>query len=85
MSVQPPTLYTTTWCGYCRILKRGLDEKGFAYVEVDVETTPGAAERVEQVNGGNRTVPTVVFDDGATLTNPPAAEVIAKQALLQAG
>jgi mycoredoxin len=31
-----------------------------------------------QVNGGNRTVPTVVFPDGTAATNPSAAAVIAK-------
>jgi mycoredoxin len=32
------------------------------------------------VNAGNRTVPTVKFADGSTLTNPGAAEVKAKLA-----
>ena len=32
------------------------------------------------VNGGNRTVPTVKFADGSTLTNPSAAEIKAKLA-----
>ena len=27
------------------------------------------------VNGGNQTVPTIVFPDGTALTNPSAAEV----------
>ena len=30
---------------------------------------------VERVNGGNRTVPTVVFPDGSAATNPSLAEV----------
>jgi mycoredoxin len=33
-----------------------------------------------KVNGGNRTVPTVVFPDGAALTNPTIAEVKAQLA-----
>jgi mycoredoxin len=32
------------------------------------------------VNGGNRTVPTVVFPDGSALTNPSIAEVKAQLA-----
>ncbi len=34
-----------------------------------------AAEFVMQVNGGNQTVPTVVFPDGTALTNPSLAQV----------
>jgi mycoredoxin len=69
------TVYSTTWCGYCRRLKWQLDEAGIAYREIDIEREPGAAEFVEQVNGGNQTVPTVVFPDGRTATNPTFAQV----------
>lgn len=68
-------MYTTTWCGYCRRLKLLLEDAGIGYREVDVERDPAAAEYVQQVNGGNRTVPTVVFPDGRTATNPSFAEV----------
>jgi mycoredoxin len=47
---------------------------------VDIEQDPAAAEFVGSVNGGNKTVPTVKFSDGTTLTNPSAAEVKAKLA-----
>ena len=69
------TMYTTTWCGYCRQLKRQLDEQGIDYAEVNIEQTPGAAEFVMSVNGGNQTVPTLLFPDGSTLTNPSLAQV----------
>ncbi|WP_019136481.1 mycoredoxin [Cellulomonas massiliensis] len=72
------TMYSTTWCGYCRRLKTQLDAKGVAYTEVDIEQHPGAAELVERLNGGNQTVPTVVFPDGSAATNPSAAEVVAR-------
>jgi mycoredoxin len=80
MSAQPATLtmYTTTWCGYCRRLKSQLDAAGIAYDEVDVEQVPDAAALVERINGGNRTVPTVVFPDGSAATNPSLAEVRAR-------
>jgi len=50
------------------------------YEAVDIEQDPAAAEFVGSVNGGNKTVPTVKFADGTTLTNPSAAEVKAKLA-----
>ncbi len=69
------TMFTTTWCGYCRRLKAQMDDAGVTYREVDVEQHPEAAAFVEQVNGGNRTVPTVLFPDGSAATNPSLREV----------
>jgi mycoredoxin len=69
------TMYSTTWCGYCSRLKTQLDSVGIGYTEINVEDHPEAATYVEQVNGGNRTVPTVVFPDGTAATNPSLNEV----------
>jgi mycoredoxin len=69
------TMYSTTWCGYCMRLKRMLDREGIAYDEVNIEQDESAAEFVMSVNGGNRTVPTVVFPDGTALTNPSIDQV----------
>ncbi|GAA0362536.1 mycoredoxin [Actinoallomurus spadix] len=76
------TMYTTTWCGFCRRLKTQLAREGIHMVEVDIERDPAAAEFVESVNGGNQTVPTVVFPDGTAVTNPSAKEVKARLAAL---
>lgn len=75
-------MYTTTWCGYCHRLKTVLKAAGISYDEVDIEHDPAAAEFVGSVNSGNKTVPTVKFGDGSTLTNPGANEVKAKLAEL---
>lgn len=76
------TLYTTTWCPFCTRLKKLLDEKEIAYTEIDVEADAEAAAFVESVNGGNRVVPTALFSDGTTATNPPASQVRDKLAEL---
>ncbi|APH03241.1 MULTISPECIES: mycoredoxin [Janibacter] len=68
-------MFSTTWCGYCRRLKSQLDREGIAYTEVNIETTPGTAELVETINGGNQTVPTLLFPDGSSATNPSLADV----------
>lgn len=68
-------MYTTPWCGYCRRLKAQLTEADIAYTEIDIEQDPSAAELVMSINGGNQTVPTVVFPDGTALTNPSLDEV----------
>ncbi|MDT0452939.1 mycoredoxin [Streptomyces hesseae] len=72
------TMYSTTWCGYCRRLKTMLDREGIAYNEINIELDPESAAFVEKANGGNQTVPTVLFADGSTLTNPSLAQVKAK-------
>ena len=69
------TMYTTSWCGFCRRLKMQLDREGIGYDEVDIDRTPAAAEIVMKANGGNRTVPTVVYPDGSAATNPSFGEV----------
>ncbi|MFI0353622.1 mycoredoxin [Actinomadura sp. 9N407] len=73
------TMYTTTWCGFCRRLKSQLARDGIEMVEVDIERDPAAADYVMSVNGGNQTVPTVVVDHPEigrhVLTNPSAKEV----------
>jgi len=68
-------MYTTSWCGFCRTLKKQLARAGIEIAEVDIERDEAAAEFVMSVNGGNQTVPTVVFPDGTTLVNPSAAQV----------
>ncbi|MBO2454516.1 mycoredoxin [Actinomadura barringtoniae] len=73
------TMYTTTWCGFCRRLKSQLARDGIHMVEIDIERDPSAADFVMSVNGGNQTVPTVVYEapDGTRTvrTNPSAKEV----------
>jgi mycoredoxin len=76
------TMYTTSWCGYCFRLKSQLRREQIEFDEVDIESRPEAAELVAGVNGGNRTVPTLVFADGSALTNPSVREVTAKLAAL---
>lgn len=72
------TMYSTTWCGYCKRLKSQLDREGIGYTEVNIEQDPASADFVMQVNNGNQTVPTVLFPDGTASTNPSLAEVKAR-------
>ena len=78
-----PTMFTTTWCGYCARLKAQLTRSGIAYSEVDIEAHPDAADIVATVNQGNLTVPTLLFSDGTAMTNPSASQVGAKLAELR--
>ena len=69
------TLYSTSWCGPCKRLKGQLGELGITFKEVDIEQSPEAAALVESLNNGNQMVPTLVFSDGTSLTNPSAMAV----------
>ena len=80
MTVSPAavTMYTTSWCGYCVRLKKLMQHEGIGFAEVNIELEEGAAAVVENANGGNRTVPTLVFADGTALTNPSIDQVKAQ-------
>jgi mycoredoxin len=75
-------MYSTPWCGYCHRLKGQLDREGIAYDVVDIERDPAAADIVMAVNGGNQTVPTLVYADGSAQTNPSLGQVKTKLASL---
>ncbi|HET6692689.1 MAG TPA: mycoredoxin [Pedococcus sp.] len=76
------TMYTTPWCGYCKRLMGQLDREGITYDIVDIEQVPEAVAIVESANGGNQTVPTLVYADGTAQTNPSLIQVKAKLAEL---
>ena len=69
------TMYSTTWCAYCSRLKRSMQSEGIEFAEVNIEEDEAAADLVMRANGGNRTVPTLIFDDGTALTNPSLRQV----------
>lgn len=72
------TMYSTSWCPFCQRLRQDLESQSVSYSEVDVDDDSAAAELVKGLNNGNRVVPTLVFTDGSSLTNPSISEVLAK-------
>ena len=54
-------VYTSAWCRDCRAAKRFLDSHGIAYCEIDIETTPGAADEVFR-RVGKYAIPQFVID-----------------------
>jgi mycoredoxin len=73
-ATEPVTMYSTTWCGYCRRLKRQMDEAGIPYREIDLDEDPSDADRIVRATGGFRTVPTLDVG-GRLLVNPTLPEV----------
>ncbi|MBO0847479.1 MAG: mycoredoxin [Nocardioides sp.] len=76
------TMYTTPWCGYCHRLQGQMNREGIVYDVVDIEQDREAAALVASVNGGNQTVPTLVYSDGTAQTNPSVTQVKEKLAAL---
>ncbi|SRR5712692_2495006 len=72
------TMYATLWCGDCRRARRWFDAHGIPYEYIDIESNKQAAAYVMQVNGGMRSVPTIVFPDGSVLVEPGSRELTAK-------
>lgn len=76
------TMYSTPWCGYCHRLKGQLERESIRFDVVDIATDPSAAEVVARANGGDQTVPTLVYRDGSAMTNPSLRQVKEKLAEL---
>ena len=54
-------VYTASWCSDCREAKRFLQRYNIPHTEIDVETTPGAAQEVI-AHTGKRAIPQFVID-----------------------
>ena len=70
-------IYTTTWCGDCRMAKAVLDHAGVDYEEIDLDLDPAAVATVLTINGGYRAVPTIVLPDGRVLVEPSRLQLLA--------
>ena len=68
-------VYGTTWCWDCRRAKKILDKHAIPYHWIDIDRDPEAKKFVAEVNNGNYVVPTLVFPDGSTLSEPSNAEL----------
>ena len=71
---QMVTMYSTSWCGYCRRLKRQMQDAGIPFREVDLDDDPTHDDRIIAATGGYRTVPTLDVG-GRLLVNPSLREV----------
>lgn len=67
--------YGATWCPDCSRSKAFLDERNVEYEYINIEEVPGAAEEVEKINNGYRSIPTIIFPDGRILVEPSNEEL----------
>jgi mycoredoxin len=71
-------MYSADWCGDCRRSKRLMDSLNVEYAIIDVEADSSASEKVIEINGGQRSIPVIVFPDGTHLTEPSDNDLKAK-------
>ncbi len=55
-------MYCNSWCPDCRRAKAWFEDHGIEYTEVDIPSTPGAAERVREWANGYMVTPTIDVD-----------------------
>jgi len=67
------TMYGAEWCGDCRRTKKFLDANNVKYNYIDVEADVSASDKVIEINGGQRSIPVIIFSDGTHLTEPSDA------------
>jgi mycoredoxin len=67
--------YCTLWCPDCMRARRLLDQRGVRYRCIDIDEDAEGEAFVLRVNAGYRSVPTLVFADGAVLVEPSNAEL----------
>ena len=71
------TVYTTTHCGDCRLALAVLEQTRTPHRLVNLDDNPDAAAAVMAINGGYRSVPTLVFPDGRIMVEPSRRELLA--------
>ncbi len=74
MTTDAVHLYWRPGCGFCTMLRRGLDKAGIETVDHNIWDDPEDAAVVRHFANGNETVPTVVVGD-VGMVNPSVRQV----------
>jgi thioredoxin reductase (NADPH) len=74
-------VYGAPWCPDCKRTKKFLGEQRVAYDWLDIDEEAEALRFVEELQGGGRTIPTVIFPDGSYLLEPSNDELARKLGL----
>ena len=72
------TMYGAAWCGDCGRSKAYLDSHNVEYNYIDVEADESASDKVIEINGGQRSIPVILFPDGTHMTEPSDKDLEAK-------
>tara|TARA_Y100000768_G_scaffold280289_1_gene215294 strand:- start:190 stop:438 length:249 start_codon:yes stop_codon:yes gene_type:complete len=67
--------YTTDWCGDCVRSKALLNKLNVAFNEINVDLNEDANEYIKTLQGNQRRIPTIVFEDQSFLVEPSDVEL----------
>lgn len=74
-------MYGANWCPDCRRAKTFFGEQRVHYDYIDLDLYPDAANEVERINNGMRSIPTIIFPDGSVMVEPSNEELAQKLGL----
>jgi mycoredoxin len=77
-SENPIILYTSQFCGHSRLIERFVKEHQIPVHQIRIDNDSEARSMVMSINNGYASVPTLVFPDGAVLTEPSLGQLRAK-------
>lgn len=69
VSLPKPTVYTSTWCSNCHMVKMVFEDREISYKEINIESNESMAEKLI-LWSGRRVVPTVEYKNVGRLFNP---------------
>jgi mycoredoxin len=75
MSENKIIIYGTDWCGDCYRARRILESNRIAFEWLDIDHDQEGENIVLDINNGNRSVPTIVFEDGSVLVEPSYSQL----------
>ncbi|MCA9935997.1 MAG: glutathione S-transferase N-terminal domain-containing protein [Ardenticatenaceae bacterium] len=75
---EPIILYGTPTCPMVPPVRGILTRAGAEFQYIDISQDSAGNSRVREINNGNASVPTLLFPDGSTLTEPSRAQLQAK-------
>jgi mycoredoxin len=79
----PIILYTSRFCGHSLAVERFMKKHSIAINQINIDGDAEARDKVKAINNGNASVPTLVFPDGSTLTEPSFRQLRDKLGLEQ--
>ena len=71
------TLFTSSPCGMCAVMKGWLDDLKVAYHQVDIDLVPEARRVLRGIARGQLAVPTIILDNGRVLVEPQRDQLLA--------
>ena len=81
----PITLYTSRFCGHSLAVEQFLKKHKIPFDQINIDGDNAARERVKAINNGYASVPTLIFPDGSTLTEPSFQQLRTKLGLEESG